>query len=256
MFPRQEPMWWTRTLPSLDFETTGPDPRTAVPVSVALVFARPEGGGDHQRDYCTLVDPGVPIPPAATEVHGVTDADVRGAPTVLQVAEQLAHRLRTAFAAEPQAPLIVYNAPYDLTLLTRILIAHHCKLWDGHAAVVDPLVLDRKLDKWRKGSRRLADVAAHYGVPLGEHAHGAQDDAHAAAIVARRIAIRWPTADVHELSLPKLRANQRRWYGEWRDQANAYWARTGATNADGSPRRGEGQWPCGPFDASLEVPAA
>ncbi|WP_203338619.1 3'-5' exonuclease [Nocardioides limicola] len=59
----------------------------------------------------TLVDPGCPIDPAATAVHGIHDADVAGAPTVLEVLPQLR-------ALVGRRPILAYNAPYDRAVLT------------------------------------------------------------------------------------------------------------------------------------------
>ena len=57
----------------LDTETTGLyDPARIVDIAVTTA------AGDVLLD--TLVDPGVPIPPEATAVHGITDADVAGKP--------------------------------------------------------------------------------------------------------------------------------------------------------------------------------
>jgi DNA polymerase-3 subunit epsilon len=54
--------------------------------------------------------------------------------------------------------------------------------------VVDPLVIDKWLDRYRKGSRKLEAICAHYGAVLDE-AHDADFDAHrgrAARVVHRR----------------------------------------------------------------------
>ena len=58
-----------------DLETTGLDPERSRIVELAA-FEGPEG----RTAYFGRFDPGVPIPPGAARVHGITDADVRGAP--------------------------------------------------------------------------------------------------------------------------------------------------------------------------------
>src|SRR5690606_21222790 len=82
----------------------------------------------------------------------------------------------------------------------RELVRHgHADLaaeWEQFAArgpIVDPLILDRHIDRFRKGSRKLIDVAAHYGVALAEEdAHGSAADAWAPRRVARLFANRNP----------------------------------------------------------------
>ncbi len=77
--------------------------------------------------------------------------------------------------------------------------------------VVDTLVLDKWADKWRRGSRKLVDVCAHYGIVLTEaDAHGAAADALAAGRLAWKIAQRWPGAqgtasEVHDLCVTEKR---------------------------------------------------
>lgn len=73
----------------------------------------------------TLVNPGVPIEPGAQAVHGITDADVAGAPsfTSQAVLDQLADLIggrNCVFGAadmyanpRPERRVLVYNAAYD-----------------------------------------------------------------------------------------------------------------------------------------------
>ena len=79
-----------RPLAVLDTETTGVDPLTDRIVELAVVRLDPDGAA---RRYRRLVDPGVPIPPAATAVHGIADADVAGRPRFAAIADRLARRL-------------------------------------------------------------------------------------------------------------------------------------------------------------------
>jgi DNA polymerase-3 subunit epsilon len=128
-------------------------------------------------------------------------------------------------------------------------------------SLVDPLLLDRWLDKYRKGSRKLVDVAHRWGVELSQ-AHAADADAIAAAQTARAIALHWgPTRDRHtsafrqsDLLFPGARRYQAELYLKWRDDVNAYWERSGAKETDGTPRRATGTWPCGALNP-LATPA-
>ncbi len=85
--------------------------------------------------------------------------------------------------------------------------------------VLDPLVLDRHLDRYRRGSRKLADVCAAHGIQLHD-AHSADADALAAVRLAWRIA--HTHREVGEMSLGELQEAQARWQEEWRAEYEAY----------------------------------
>jgi len=94
---------------AFDCETTGleADARiielaaVRVDVPTGIVVAR----------WRTLVNPEVPIPAAATSVHGITDAMVREAPTI-------AEALREFLAFMARGPAVAHHARYDVQRLT------------------------------------------------------------------------------------------------------------------------------------------
>jgi DNA polymerase-3 subunit epsilon len=196
---------------AFDLETTGTDPAEALPVSFALVdiAARKVTKVRHG-----LVNPGIPIPPETTKIHNITDIDVceRGGPlkaSVFGIFDRLCQ------ASGDGVPVVGANVRYDLTVIDCC----HWRLtgkglrdegWNG--PVVDTLVLDRHVDKYRRGSRRLVDTAKHYGVALG-NAHAAHADAVAAAFVALAIAARYP--EVGNAELDELMVMQAAWYAQW-----------------------------------------
>lgn len=69
-----------------DLETTGADIARDRIVSIALSFLSPDGT---RVDKYTLVNPGIPIPPEATAVHGITDEMVAGKPSFAQLSKSL-----------------------------------------------------------------------------------------------------------------------------------------------------------------------
>lgn len=75
-----------RPLAVLDLESTGTDPCRDRVVEVAVLRCCP---GGKRRILCLRVNPSVPIPPAATVVHGITDAEVRDSPTFERIANRL-----------------------------------------------------------------------------------------------------------------------------------------------------------------------
>ena len=158
--------WWEGPLVGFDLETTGPDPDTARIVTACIV----EGNDVHEW----LVDPGVEIPAGATAVHGVTTEQARAEGVPADAAVLLILQTLRMYQ-DAGHPLVAFNASFDFTVLDREARRHGLDPLQP-APVVDPFVLDKQLDRYRKGSRKLVDVAAHYGVNLVD-AHTADADA-------------------------------------------------------------------------------
>ncbi len=70
-----------------DLETTGTDIGKDRIVEIATVKVYPDG---REESKCRRVNPGIPIPPASTAVHGITDEDVANEPHFPQIAKSLA----------------------------------------------------------------------------------------------------------------------------------------------------------------------
>ncbi|MFE9425417.1 exonuclease domain-containing protein [Kitasatospora sp. NPDC006697] len=219
--------WYEGPLASFDTETTGVDVEQDRIVSAALLVQSAPGAPVLRESW--LADPGVPIPDGARAVHGITDEQVRahGRPPA-----EVTDRIATALAAQARAgvPLVVMNAPYDLTLLDRELRRHGRTTLAAHLAgtqllVVDPRVLDKHVDRYRKGRRTLTDLCAHYGIPL-EGAHDAGADALAALQLVRVLGERHSAA----LGLPpaELHLRQTAWHAAQARGLQAWFDRSGA----------------------------
>lgn len=65
------PCWFEGPLAAFDTETTGVDVEDDRIVSAALVVQDAAGG--RPRTTRWLVNPGIPVPAGATEIHGLTD---------------------------------------------------------------------------------------------------------------------------------------------------------------------------------------
>lgn len=192
--------WTERPFLAIDTETTGVDCFTDRIVELASAVVDPDGS---VRDgWSTIVDPGVDIPDEAAAVHGITTERARSegvspAEAVRRVAGDIwAHQ--GTFAPEG-APVVMFNARFDWPLLMteaeRYGVEFPC-----FAPILDPYLIDRMCDRYRKGRRQLTLVADHYGIDLGESAHGALADATAAGQVMRQILDRYPAIGEHTLA--------------------------------------------------------
>ncbi|MFJ8845350.1 3'-5' exonuclease [Streptomyces cyaneofuscatus] len=200
--------WHQGPLVGFDLETTGTDVETDRIVTAALVRLEPDGTVAEQRTW--LLDPGVAIPEQASAIHGIgTDHarkhGARAASAVEEIAQAVAEVLRSG------VPLVVMNARYDLSLLDREcgrygLDSVEQRIGGVPSPVIDPLVIDKHVDKYRKGKRALQALCEHYGVTLSD-AHDATADAVAAVRVVRRMGERHrpvstlPPAELHALQV-------------------------------------------------------
>ena len=80
----------TKPLAFIDLETTGVNLGTDRIVEIAIVKILVDGTRSTKRK---LINPGIPIPAASSEVHGITDEMVKEAPTFKQVAQELKQML-------------------------------------------------------------------------------------------------------------------------------------------------------------------
>ncbi|MBN9214362.1 MAG: DNA polymerase III subunit epsilon [Microbacterium sp. SCN 70-200] len=223
---------WADAVGVFDLETTGVDVERDRVVTAHVGLLGPGGAVLQSRGW--LADPGVEIPEGATAVHGITTAHARehGRPAAHVVGEVVA-ALQELFDAG--IPVVAYNAPYDFSLLKYEALRHGIPPITDPSPVIDPLVLDKAHDRFRKGKRTLEVVAAHYAVTL-EGAHDAMADAVAAGRVAQALARRYelngPVAELH--------AQQIGWARTQADSLTDYFIRIGRLDPED---RIDGSWP-------------
>lgn len=232
--------WHLGMMCALDLETTGTDVENDRIVTACVAVLDGSGKLAPQAQNW-LAWPGTEIPEAASAVHGITTEHARehGLPAA-QVADEAAAAVGKAAGAG--IPVIAFNAAFDLTLLDREVSRYDLGTftWDLEAAevlVVDPLVLDKALDRYRKGKRRLGDVAAHYGVKA-EGAHSADGDATAAARVAWKIAATYP--HIARMDAAQLMAFQK---AAAADQARSFADYLRRQGKDAEAEAVDGSWP-------------
>ncbi|MBE3637128.1 exonuclease domain-containing protein [Mangrovicoccus algicola] len=160
-----------------DTETTGLAPHGGDEIVQIAALRVVNGRLVPGEEIDQLVDPGRPIPPGATRIHGITDAMVAGAPGIAEAGAQL-HR----FAR--RAVLVAHNAPFDMAFLHR----HAAEI----GAEFDNPVLDTVLISavlFGPGEAHTLDaLAARLGVALpGAVRHTAAGDARATAGVFLRM---------------------------------------------------------------------
>lgn len=159
----------TRPLVVLDTEATGTYPARDHVVEVAFVKFHPDGRREvfHRR-----VRPPIPIPPEATRIHGISDADVAELPFFPALAREIADFLAGC-------DLAGYNIEgYDLPLL-QIELARAGIDFD----VSGVSIIDAQLVFHKEESRTLSDAMRLYVGRAHENAHSALADAEATALV-------------------------------------------------------------------------
>ena len=168
-------------LASLDFtivdvETTGWAPDEAGITEIGAVRVH---DGRVIAEYSSLVNPGRPVPPAITELTGISDQMLASAPPVTAVLPGL-----LAFAEG--SVIAAHNAPFDLGFLTAAC-AGMGRSWPTFE-VLDTVRLARHLmaTPQEVPDRKLATLASFFGTPV-RPSHRALDDARATAAVLGRL---------------------------------------------------------------------
>ena len=151
-----------RPLVVFDVEATGLNKRTDRIVAIGMVRYEPIGTAE-QISY--LLNPCIPIPEEATGIHGITDADVKDAPTFADMAEILARH----FAG---ADLAGYNIlGYDIQILMEEFArANRPFSLEGRR------VLDAQRIFFRNEPRDLAAALRYYCGETHENHHDALGD--------------------------------------------------------------------------------
>ncbi len=157
---------------AFDLETTGVKPSENRIVEVGAVLF---DGDRAVKGFGTLVDPGIPIPPDATAVNGISDGMVRGQPRIADVLGDFAE-----FCGD--LPLVAHNAPFDFKFLLEDIKLHRSVAPRG--IVLDTLPLARKIFPGLP-NYKLGTLVRHFSFPSGTFHRAEEDSSYCGLLFAK-----------------------------------------------------------------------
>lgn len=229
--------WNTLSRAAFDLETTGKNSRSARIVTASITVV--DDHGELIAEHEWLADPGVEIPAEASEVHGITTEKARaeGRPAA-EVTREVAGVLQELFDAG--TPVIAFNASYDFTVLAAESARYGVPQL-SRFPVLDPYVMNKQVDRYRKGKRTLTALCEEYGVDL-TNAHTSAADALATLRVLDAMAGKFPKLQMPASKLHQLQVD---WAASQAADFQQYLRRSKPTAVI------EGEWPVlPPVDAS------
>ncbi|MEI7480920.1 MAG: 3'-5' exonuclease [Elusimicrobiota bacterium] len=145
----------------IDVETTGLSPRTSRVCEVALVAFQ---GNCRVSHFSSLVNPGLPIPPESSKIHGITDDMVRSSPAFSALIPRLITLLEGSV-------IVAHNAEFDLSFIEMEFVRAGLKL--PELPVIDTLRIARSLGIFT--NNRLGTIAKELDISA-ENWHRALSD--------------------------------------------------------------------------------
>ena len=205
--------WHRSVFYAFDTETTGIDVWNDRIVTATIASI----DGPNVETLTWLINPGINIPQAATDVHGITTQHAQ------ENGQNPAEAIREITAVLSDAhPVVAFNASYDFTILTAEAERHGTRV--DVPAVIDPHVIDKHVDPRRRGKRTLTATCEHYGVKQTD-AHDATGDALAAARLAWTLTERHP--DLLQVDPTELHQAQIGWRRDQAESLARYFVRQG-----------------------------
>ncbi|NLL42606.1 MAG: 3'-5' exonuclease [Firmicutes bacterium] len=155
----------------VDVETTGLDSKKDRIIEIFMLSLSKNG---EVKEYETLINPGRPLPDIITEITGLTDSDLAGAPAEGEVAAEIREFVGLGTP-------VAHNLPFDLRFLNALFKRNN--LLELGTGGVDTLAISRalfpKLCVYPEGggSHRLSNLMYHFGLQASyANAHRARDD--------------------------------------------------------------------------------
>lgn len=219
--------WDTTNLVGFDTETTGTNTATDRIVTCSIISRI----ADNSETYTNwIINPQVDIPPAATAVHGITTeyAKAHGQNPVKALEEIVNTLVNFALA---NCPLLAYNATFDFSILEADLKRNNLptlreRLANDTLLIIDPLVIDRKLNKYRRGPRKLENLIQAYQLPV-RNFHNAQADVLALLDLWQAMLHEHP--EISNLNNVELMNWQKQAHVQWANDFENYLRRNGNT---------------------------
>ena len=167
-----------KPLAFIDIEATGSNVSTDRIVEIAMVKQMPDGNRSVKRK---IINPGIPIPPEITDIHGITDDMVKDAPSFKAAAPDIKQFI-------DGCDLCCYNAyRLDIPLLMEEFIRADVEFDMKNRRVVDVQKIFHQMEQ-----RTLSAAYNFYCNKTLEGAHGAEVDAQATAEILLAQVERYP----------------------------------------------------------------
>ena len=218
-----------------DVESTGVSVENDRIVQAFVGLMGMDGEWIEKREW--LIDPGIEVPQGASDVHGYTTERIREVGRKDADAAIFEIYCTILEWASESSPLVIFNARYDASILDRELGRQHKRFDLTGISIVDPFVCDKAKFKYRKGSRKLVDVAPHYGVSTEGSLHDAMVDCRITGHIALKMIESW------QGTLAGLHDKQVGWASEQAASLEDYFDRSGKREPDGSKIIIDRQWP-------------
>lgn len=168
----------TKPLAFIDLETTGVNLGTDRIIEIAIVKVLADGTRTTKRK---LINPGMPIPKASSDVHGITDEMVKDAPSFSQVAQELKQML-------DGCDLGGYNSNrFDIPLLVEEFLRAQVEFDMKGRRLIDVQQIFYKMEP-----RTLSAAYQFYCQKTLENAHSAEADVVATVEILEAQVKRYP----------------------------------------------------------------
>ncbi len=162
-------MQLTKPIIFFDLETTGVNTASDRILQIGAIKIQPDGSREAKN---LLINPGIPIPAAATAVHGISDEDVKDKPRFRQIAKSFAEWLSGC-------DLAGYNSDnFDVPMLVVEFARVGVEFPEEGTRFIDVLKIERNVN-----SHRLEETFRRYTGEKLEGAHDALADVRATATV-------------------------------------------------------------------------
>ena len=182
-----------------DLETTG---AKSPPCRITEIGAYRVKGGEVLKEFQTLVNPEMPIPPFITGLTGISDEMVADAPLFAEVAHDF-----LSFIGD--SVLVAHNSGFDMRFLNHEIgrvypdyrLANPCLCTVQLSRKLLPEILNHK----------LITVAEHYSIDLINH-HRASADAFATAHIFVRLLAKIQSKGVSDLATIRGYSSRKNYY--------------------------------------------